>query len=369
MTEGRHSSLNGIVRVISSNSNKCIDYRIMTKTFKTCQSWESRKDEKKFITNQDCDINHEGSSGAVEAAGLVECFMSSVQDGKLRYINYIGDGDSKSYSDVVAKDPYYGKEVKKLECVGHIQKRVGARLRKLKSNSKSNLSDGKPIGGKGRLTDKMINKLQNYFGIAIRQCTGTTLYELKKQLGAVLFHCSEASGLNTRHSMCPRTSDSWCKFQTVKVNNTNLYKYKPGLPAIIRDTIKPVFMDLSNDNFLKKCFHGQTKNNNESINGIIWKRCPKDIFVGRTALEIRVASAVINFNDGISGVLKVLKNLKVEPGRDIAYCTENDNNRIRNMESKSTTEVKQRMKQLRARVLPIMQKKKKGLCMEQECFK
>ena len=156
--------------------------------------------------------------------------------------------------------------------------------------------------------------------------------------------------MNTRHSMCPRTSDSWCKFQADKVNNTNLYKCKPGLPAIITDTIKPVFIDLSNDNLLKKCLHGQTQNNNKSINGVIWKRCPKDIFVGRTTLEIGVASAVINFNDGISGVLKVLKNFKIEPGRNcIAYCTQNDNNRIRNMESKSTAEVKQRRKQLRAR--------------------
>ena len=156
--------------------------------------------------------------------------------------------------------------------------------------------------------------------------------------------------MNTRHSMCPRTSDSWCKFQADKVNNTNLYKYKPGPPAIIRDIIKPVFMDLSNVNLLKKCLHGQTQNNNESINGVIWKRCPKDIFAGRIALEIGVASAIINFNDGISGVLKVLKNLRVEPGRNcIAYCKQNDNNRIRNMESKSTADVKQRRKQLRAR--------------------
>ena len=97
----------------------------MTKTWKACQSWESCKDTEeyeKFITNHDCDVNHEGSSGAMEATGLVECFMSSVQDQKLRYINYIGDGDSKPYSDIVPKDPYNGKEVKKLECVGHIQK-------------------------------------------------------------------------------------------------------------------------------------------------------------------------------------------------------------------------------------------------------
>ena len=52
------------------------------------------------------------------------------------------------------------KEVKKLECVGHmtyLQKRLGARLRKLKTTNKSALSDGKPLGGKGQLTDKMIN--------------------------------------------------------------------------------------------------------------------------------------------------------------------------------------------------------------------
>ena len=118
----------------------------------------------------ECDINHEGSSaGSMEAAGIVECFMSSEDDRKLWYINYIGDGDSKSYSDVVAHDPYHGKGVRKLECVWHIQKRLGARLRKLKTANKSALADGKPLGGKGQLTDKIINELQNYFGIAIRQ--------------------------------------------------------------------------------------------------------------------------------------------------------------------------------------------------------
>ena len=42
-------------------------------------------------------------------------------------------------------------------------------MRKLKATNKSALSDGKPIAGKGRLTDKMINKLQSYFGNAFRQ--------------------------------------------------------------------------------------------------------------------------------------------------------------------------------------------------------
>ena len=74
--------------------------------------------------------------------------------------SYIGDGDTNSYREVVKKDPYLGTVVQKLECVGHIQKRVGGHLRKLKSSDKAPLSDGKSLSGKGRLTERMINKFQ-----------------------------------------------------------------------------------------------------------------------------------------------------------------------------------------------------------------
>ena len=56
--------------------------------------------------------------------------------------------------------------------MGHVQKRLGSRLRSLKKRlGKNHLEDGKPIGGKGRLTDKVIDKLQVYYGKAIRQNT------------------------------------------------------------------------------------------------------------------------------------------------------------------------------------------------------
>ena len=87
--------------------------------------------------------------------------------------NFIGDGDSKSYLEIAANDAYSGVTV-------HFQKRVGARLRKLKSENKGKLSDDKPLTGKGRLTEKVINKLQNDFGIAIRQSTGAAVFEFKK---------------------------------------------------------------------------------------------------------------------------------------------------------------------------------------------
>ena len=285
----------------------------------------------------------------MEAAGLVDCFLASEQDRKLRYTQFIGDGDSKSHADIVARDPYNGVVVEKLECVGHIQKRVGGRLRKLKATNKAKLSDGKPLGGKGRLTEKLINKLQNYFGIAIRQSCGTTVYQLKKAIGAVLFHCSDAPSLEIRHQMCPRTADSWCKFQADKINNTSTYTEKPGIPSIIHEAIKPVFLDLSDDSLLKKCLHGKTQNNNESLNGVIWKRCPKDVFVSKNTIEIGVASAVINFNDGSTEILNVMRNLKIEPG-DYAeqFCVKNDQKRIYAMDYKSLESSKQKRKHLRA---------------------
>ena len=37
--------------------------------------------------------------------------MTSVKTNKLRYTNYTGDGDSKSYNDIFQADPYEGIEL------------------------------------------------------------------------------------------------------------------------------------------------------------------------------------------------------------------------------------------------------------------
>ncbi|EFN70337.1 hypothetical protein EAG_13579, partial [Camponotus floridanus] len=49
----------------------------------------------------------------------------------LKYINYIGDGDSKTYKGIVDAKPYGDFIVAKKECIGHVQKRMGSRLRNL----------------------------------------------------------------------------------------------------------------------------------------------------------------------------------------------------------------------------------------------
>ncbi|KZC14695.1 hypothetical protein WN55_07192, partial [Dufourea novaeangliae] len=39
--------------------------------------------------------------------------------------------------------------------------------------------------------------------------------------------------------------------------------------------IKPIYTDLSQDNLLERCLGGNTQNNNESFNGLLWHFAPK----------------------------------------------------------------------------------------------
>ena len=105
-----------------NQSNVLLRYENLEKVLSLLDLYEQ------FISKHDCDINHEGSAGAMEKSGLIECFMESGKNRLLHYTSYIGDGNTKSCSEVVKRDPYPGTVVQKLECVGHIQRRVGGRL-------------------------------------------------------------------------------------------------------------------------------------------------------------------------------------------------------------------------------------------------
>eukprot|EP00112_Aurelia_sp_Birch-Aquarium-sp1_P016878 Seg3860.2 transcript_id=Seg3860.2/GoldUCD/mRNA.D3Y31 product="hypothetical protein" protein_id=Seg3860.2/GoldUCD/D3Y31 len=107
----------------------------------------------------------------MEVSGTLDMYKRSFEKNGLRYVSFIGDGDSSTYKTVSNSKPYGdGVEIVKKECVGHVKKRLGTRLRKLKTNyGKKKLSDGKSIGDRGRLTDRKIDTMQNYYGCAIRK--------------------------------------------------------------------------------------------------------------------------------------------------------------------------------------------------------
>ncbi|GFT35950.1 uncharacterized protein TNCV_717271 [Trichonephila clavipes] len=94
---------------------------------------------------------------------LIRIFKRSEANGDLRYTSYYADEDSKAFNN--GKDMYGIVSKVKYECIGHVKKRVGSRLRKLEKSTKG-------VGRKGKMTDKFIDTLPYYFRIAVRSNVG-----------------------------------------------------------------------------------------------------------------------------------------------------------------------------------------------------
>ena len=346
------SSINGVVTCMYGN--KCIDYDVRSKHCMGCARWrQQNKNTAEYVewkSKHVCPANHSGSSSSMEAAGALNIFKRSVENYNLQYVNYLGDGDSSSFATVQEAQPY-GPDIviNKLECIGHIQKRIGSRLRDLKIRYKGQkLTDGKSISGKGRLTDAAINKLQNYFGIAVRENLDS-IYSMKKCILASLFHNSSIED-ERRHRFCPRSKDSWCSWQKEKAEGMQpTFKPKLGIPQSICDLALPIYKDLTDDSILQRCLHGRTQNANEALHGLIWQRCPKSIYCGRKTLEVGVASAVCTINDGLVSMKYVLERMNLKPGAQLEQgFVKSSSKRARQSTRRSSEKAKRRRKELRA---------------------
>ena len=117
--------------------------------------------------------------------GVKRIFERSEEKHKLLYTEYLGDGNSKGFAKV--ENTLRDKEmtIYKKGCIGHqLHKCIGTSLRKLKREKMG-------LGGKGKLTDAMTDRLQNYYGIAIKSNVGD-LAQMKKAIHASLFHCASS---------------------------------------------------------------------------------------------------------------------------------------------------------------------------------
>ena len=68
--------------------------------------------------------------------------------------------------------------------------------------------------GRGRLTDAVIDNLQNYYRAAIRN-NKSSLHKMKDAIWAICYHCilCKNEPLTQQHYFCPKGSTSWCRYQ------------------------------------------------------------------------------------------------------------------------------------------------------------
>lgn len=336
-----YTSLNGCVAALSINTGKVLDIEVMSSYCVVCKKLQRMQGIERETLTADhvCQCNFEGSAAKMESVGASRIFRRSLDKRNLKYTEYYGDGDSKGYLSV--QHVYGNNSVSKLECIGHIQKRVGTRLRKLKAKTKG-------LSGRGKLTDAFIDRLQNYYGIAIRANVGN-LRSMQQNAIAALFHCA-SSVKKPMHGQCPLGKDSWCYHQRAVAGGKPTKEKYPGLPNNVLNIIKPTYLELCTKELLEKCLHGKTQNANESFNGIIWQRIPKEVFVSLQTVKLGAYDAVIQFNDGFKGCLKILEGLSIRnPGAfTVKGYKKLDASRICDSKRHGTPIIKRRRKILRA---------------------
>lgn len=359
-----YTSKNGVCTLIGLKTGKVIDTHVMSTFCKGCCTYKGLKSgiayEEWWATHQSkCSINHNGTSGMMEVTGMKIMFQRSEETYDVRYSRYIGDGDSKTYVNIVKDKPYVDIDPEKLECVGHVQKRMGTRLRKLKAAMKSKkLSDGKALGGRRRLTDKFIDKLSSFYGKAIRE--NNDVKSMNDAIWAIFYHYRSTDEEPTHH-LCPTGENSWCKYQQSIAQGKEDFEHRTSISTAVMDVIRPIFQDLASDSLLKRCVQGCTQNPNESLNNLIWKGAPKTKFCGRAGIETATSDAVLVFNDGQTSRLRTLHAMGISPGKfAIRWADRVDNHRITQAELRAqaaTKEARTARRRLRLEVEEKLQAK------------
>lgn len=209
----------------------------------------------------------------------------------------LSEMETASHSKVSVKPilMHLNTRSKKSDCVGHVQKRMGSALRKVKKDhGKRKLSDGRTIGGAGRLTEQLCDDFQRYYGNALRDNLGN-LQGMVKATKAILHH-SWSTDETPDHDYCPEGESSWCKFQRANALGQTPPAHRTTIPTAVGKVIQPVFDRLSEESLLRRCLKGSTQNRNESLHATIWDRCPKSQSGTPKIVETAVCLAVINFN-------------------------------------------------------------------------
>jgi len=101
----------------------------------------------------------------------------------------------------------------------------------------------------------------------------------------------------------------------------------------VTKALELIYTDLSSRELLERCKGGNTQNNNESYNGLLWYFAPKHLHNGMKTIKLANFLAVSIFNDGFYSILKMLQVIDVIIG-PIAkeYAIERDDSRINQAE-------------------------------------
>ena len=344
----KHSKLS--INCTFSLTGLVIDFELRSKYCHNCKLKESTMDpaaiqlwKTQHVGSGDCCINHTESSKAMESKAAEVLWGRSLAKYNIRYVEMLSDGDSSAHRAVNVLMPYGEKAVQKLDCVNHAHKRMGTALRKL---SKDQHLGGR---GKGRLTEKKCDSLQNFYRGAIMDNLQFGVEKMRNAIWAGLFH-SMSTDEQPRHMQCPQGEESWCFYQKAlaREEEPDSHDNHPShiyLTTEVTHKMIPVYRRMSEESLLRRMIHGGTRNANECLNSTIWVRDPKTSFMGKQRVLGAVSRAVGSFNEGSTELLSVMNRLNISIANiSLQLLTKKDEKRMIKADAASTAQAREQRK-------------------------
>ena len=129
----------------SATTKKVLDYVLLNIISEKCNRWNEKRIQKNpdeyklwFDSHRpNCKKNFSSSIQSMEHEAAKIIWSRSTSKHQLYYSTFIGDGDSKSYQQVVTMDPYPLVPIHKEECLAHVSKRVKKSLCRIQKNTKN----------------------------------------------------------------------------------------------------------------------------------------------------------------------------------------------------------------------------------------
>ena len=149
-----YNAKSGVAVIIGQETGKLLHIGVRNKYCSACAQ-EIPKDQHR------CYKNWDASSSEMETDIILEGFVQAEQVHGVRYMRFIGDGDSSVYPTLLANVPDWGSDIRKIECANHACKCYRSSLEAL-------AKDHAEYRGKGGLTQKMRKRLTSAARCAIR---------------------------------------------------------------------------------------------------------------------------------------------------------------------------------------------------------
>ena len=152
--------------------------------------------------------------------------------------------------------------------------------------------------------------------------------------------------LDEQHKLCPK--NSWCSYWGNRGSDND----DKRLPSSFLDVLKPIFKNLTKNELLNRCLKGLTQNKNEAINFILWSKCPKTKFCGKTKVALAVTDTISYFNTGAASQITLLNSISIESSSNMfSAMRKQDQSRIAIAAKKVSEKARMQRRKLQAKRL------------------